>query len=84
MASEHASIDHNPDTNPDYIRHVRHSHTDHDALSWCGQDVNLTWCFVSIDHAVYAIAANGTLLPCGKCIQAIVANLMSPWVGMPS
>ena len=45
-------------------------------LFWCGlRNSNLEFAFQNIDHAAFNNLESGRLLPCAKCVHAIVKAL---------
>lgn len=59
----------------EYEKHVAHNHEDHKHKAWCGGWVSGQFVFTSIDHLAYERKRDGRLLPCPKCLDAIVATL---------
>lgn len=61
---------------PDYICCIRQTHTDKSKLSWCGRTLDpFEFVFMDIDHAAYSNLAGDRLVPCPKCVRAIVNAL---------
>lgn len=69
-------------------RHIRHERLTREAvssdagidnlpvtwcISWCAERVSMEWFFTSIDHA--ALAANGGIAACPRCVAKIVEAL---------
>ena len=59
----------------DWIIHIRHKHLDLNKTSWCGVDLNLDWAFENIDHAAYNGRAQGRLVACRACTDAVIKCL---------
>lgn len=61
---------------PDYIKRIRHTHTDKRHTSWCGRELaSCEFTFTEIDHAAYAAMQGAMNIPCQKCVKEIVRML---------
>ena len=63
---------------PDWIKCIRHAHTDMAGKSWCGRIVHQEFVFDSIDHAAcnrYNWRDRGRLVACLDCVEAVMSLL---------
>lgn len=61
----------------DLIKHIRHTHEDKKRSAWCGRNLWLEFAFANIDHAAYNNLNHDRLVPCKRCVKAIVKALES-------
>lgn len=61
----------------EYVKHIMHTHHGEEARSWCGEqnEMQMTWGFISLDHAAYNAIRGGRLLACPECVRAAVSAL---------
>lgn len=65
-----------PDSRPEYVTCIKHTHADRKGKSWCGRPAE-GFLFVSIDHAAYARTQRIRLLVCPDCAKNVTERLNS-------
>lgn len=61
---------------PSYIACIQHSQAAKKHLTLCGREhFGMEWLFQSIDHAAKAKELQERMLPCSKCVDALVVML---------
>lgn len=64
------------------ITHIRHTNEEKKTTAWCGRRIGMVFAFVSIDHAAYSRMGGDRILPCKKCVAAIV-KMLTKWPSPP-
>jgi len=55
-----------------HVIDTRNSNNGQSPISYCGEKVDMQWCFQDAEHMLNNYKANGRLLPCPKCKKAIL------------
>ncbi len=62
---------------PEYVKCVQREHVEHKDKSWCGQVIDSgEWVFTGPGHAAENGLAQGRLIACSECIDAIQDALL--------